>query len=251
MVSTASGYTPDELMMTALCREVQDGRLVAVGTLSPLPAAGCLLASLTHAPHARLMILGDPDLPLDRGFAQLFDMAQRGLVDVFFLSFVQLDAQCNLNLTVMGDYRRPKVRFPGGAGSPMLYHLAKRVVLFKQSHTRKDFVPKVDFATCSGWGVHLDAWQRPGRLHGIITSLAIMRVKETEEKLTIASVHPGHSPQEVVNNTGFLIEIPEKVEITEPPTEREVALLRTVVRERLAHLYPQYCKRWEQETTGA
>jgi glutaconate CoA-transferase, subunit B len=236
-------YTIDELLMTTMSREVKEGVLTAVGTLSPIPAAACILASLTTAKHARLIILGDPKSPLDRGSSQLFDMAQRGLVDLFFLSFVQMDADCNLNLTVIGNHEKPRIRFPGGAGSSMLYHMVKRIVLFKMSHTKKDFVPKVDFITCSGLGVDLNEFQRPGGPDRMITNLAVLKVNRGQKKIRLESVHLGISIQQVIENTGFEIEVPPDVPETTCPTVGELELLRTVVKERLSQIYPEYSKK--------
>jgi len=238
-------YTLDELLMTAIAREVKDGTFTAVGTLSPVPAAGCILASLTTAPHAKLIILGDSESPLDRGSSQLFDMAQRGLIDLFFLSFVQMDAECNLNLTVLGDYHKPRIRFPGGAGSAMLYHMVNKVIVFKSSHTKKYFVPKVDFITCSGFGTHLDNWQRPGGPNKIITNLATMKVERKRKKFILETVHPGISPHKVIMNTGFPVEVSSQVLETEFPTIDQLRLLRTVVRKRLEQIYPEYCRHWK------
>jgi len=240
-----SHYTIDELLMAAIAREVKDGTFTAVGTLSPVPAAGCLLASLTTAPHVKLIILGDLESPLDSGSSQFFDMAQRGLIDLFFLSFVQMDAACNLNLTVIGNYRKPRIRFPGGAGSAMLYHLVKKVIVFKTSHTQKIFVPKVDFITCSGFGIPLDNWQRPGGPNKIITSLATMKVERKRKKVILESVHPGISPHKVIINTGFPIEVPGKIPETVPPTIEQLRLLRTTVMKRLEQIYPEYCMNWK------
>lgn len=242
-------YTIDELMMAVIAREVRDGTYTAVGTLSPVPAAGCILASLTRAPRVRLIILGDPDTPLDRGSSQLFDMAQKGLVDLFFLSFVQLDAELNLNLTLIGDFKEPKVRFPGGAGSAMLYHMVKRIIIFKDSHTKRDFVPRVDFVTCSGFGTRLKEWQRPGGPYKIITNLAVMKIDGLRKKVVLESVHPGVSPQQVVKNTGFEIGVPRQVPVTIPPTQEELRLLRTEVKRRLARIYPLYSRRWASSPT--
>ncbi|MEW5912759.1 MAG: CoA-transferase [Thermodesulfobacteriota bacterium] len=236
----------DELMITALAREVRDDTYSAVGTLSPLPAAGCLLASLTSAPQVKMIMLGDPEAPLDRGSSQLFDMAQRGLIDLFFLSFVQMDAEANLNLIALGQHDRPKVRFPGGAGSSMLYHMVSRVVLFKTSHTVRDFVPRVDFVTCSGYHAPLDSWQRPGGPSKVVTPLAVLRVEREPPRIVLESVHPGVTPEQVQENTGFALDIPARTPQTPPPSVQELEMLRSQVLPRLARIYPAYAQRWRE-----
>jgi glutaconate CoA-transferase subunit B len=44
--------------------------------------------------------------------------------------------------------------------------------------------------------------------------------------MRLKSVHRGHTVEEVVENTGFELVIPDDVEETPAPTERELAVLR-------------------------
>ncbi len=247
----AAPYSIDELMITAYARQVKDGTISAVGTLSPLPAAGCLLASMTSAPGVKLILLGDPQAPLDRGSSQLFDLAQRGLLDLFFLSFVQMDAAANLNLVVLGEHDRPKVRFPGGAGSGMLYHMVNRIVLFKGTHTTRDFVPRVDFVTCSGFAAELDSWQRPGGPSKVITPLAVLAVDMEAKRIALESVHPGVTVQQVIDNTGFELHLPDDVPQTAPPTAEQLQIMRTRVMSRLSDIYPVYARKWAASLAGS
>ena len=45
-----AAYTPQELMAVLIARQVRDGETVAVGAVSPIPAAGCVLAEQTTRP---------------------------------------------------------------------------------------------------------------------------------------------------------------------------------------------------------
>ena len=59
-------------MAAVIAREVRDRETVAVGTLSPIPAAGVLLASRRHAPGATVIIINHDDhWPLDRKSTRL------------------------------------------------------------------------------------------------------------------------------------------------------------------------------------
>ncbi|MGH7418597.1 MAG: CoA-transferase, partial [Candidatus Rokuibacteriota bacterium] len=140
-------------MATVIAREVRDGETVAVGTLAPVPASGVLLAHLTHAPRARVVIMNHPDYwPFRQGSKEFYDFAQRGGFDLFFLSGGQIDRHGNLNLIAIGDAGRPHVRLPGGAGAAMLYYLPRRVVLFRTEHSPRIFVERVDHVTSPGSG---------------------------------------------------------------------------------------------------
>jgi len=153
----------------------------------------------------------------------------------------------NINLHAIGDYAKPKVRLPGGAGSSMLYYMVKKVILFKTDHTDKSFVAKVDFITSAGSSP--PSVYRPGGLHFVVTPLAILQKNTDTGYLELKSVHPGHTAEEVRSNTGF--ELPlygGEVQETNPPTAGELALLRGPVREEVAKIYPGFAKKAFGET---
>ncbi len=105
-------------MAAVIACEVRDGETVAVGTLSPIPAAGVLLARARHAPRAAVIIINHEDYwPFHNGSKEFYDFAQRGKLDLFFLSGGQIDQFGNLNLIAIGDHDHPAIRLPGGAGN--------------------------------------------------------------------------------------------------------------------------------------
>lgn len=233
-----AGYSLEELMAATISREIRDGEITAVGTLSPIPASAAYLALATHAPRARLIVLGGEPWPFYVGHKEFFDLAQRGKLDLFFLSGAQIDRQGNINLSVIGDYSRPKVRLPGGAGSGMLYYMTKRVILFKTDHTPRTFVEQVDFKTSAG--IAPPNVYRPGGPWKVVSPLCVFRFDGEAGRLVLDSIHPGVSLDEVVANTGFALDVAGDVAMTPAPNDLELKLLRTIVRERVSHLYPQF-----------
>ena len=131
----------EETMIGALAREVKDGDWAACGTLSPMPAAALWLAKLTRAPRAEVFVGGSSDWPFADQWQGFFDLAQSGRLNVFYLSGAQIDGQGNINLMAVGNYAKPKVRLPGGAGSAILAYVVERVVLFKTTHEARGLVP--------------------------------------------------------------------------------------------------------------
>jgi glutaconate CoA-transferase subunit B len=220
---------------------VRDGETVAVGTLSPVPAAGALLARFGHAPRATVIIINHPDYwPFHDGSKEFYDFAQRGKLDLFFLSGGQIDQFANLNLIAVGEHDLPRVRLPGGAGSPMLYYLARRVVLFRAEHTPRVFVERVDLVTSPGAGPPRVA--RPGGPWKALTPLALFVYHRERGRLELESLHPGVSLEEVRRATGFPLVARDPVAVTPPPTERDLALLRGPVREAVAKVYPRFAR---------
>ncbi len=51
MRTLTTDFTPDELMVVCMARQINDGEVVAQGLATPLVAAAYLLARHTHAPH--------------------------------------------------------------------------------------------------------------------------------------------------------------------------------------------------------
>ena len=234
-------FTPDELMAAVIARQVADGETVAIGANSPIPAAGCLLATHLHAPRARVIILRSQEHTPFPGGKEFFDFAQRGRLDLFFLGGIQIDAHANINLHVLGDYAQPARRFPGAFGSAVMYFVARRTILFRTEHTRRIFVPRVDFITSPG--VAPPGVRRRGGPSKVVTPLALLNFNRETELLELESVHPGHTVDEVLANTGFHLPVRPDVATTPSPTPDELSLLRGPVLDTLAGVYPQYVER--------
>lgn len=228
-------------MIGAIARLLKDGECAATGTLSPIPAAGCFLAKYTHAPEMELLVYGDPENRLSEGFHELFGLAQQGRIDVFFLSGIQIDPQGSVNLSVLGDYRRPAVRLPGGAGSSMLYAMSGRTILFANSHTRKLFVPKADFVNATGFdNTGITPWRR-GRLSHIVTPLCVMVFDPGRRQIILDYVFPGVGIDQVVENTGFDLAVADRnIPTVDPLDEACLTILRGPVQAKMRQVYPLF-----------
>lgn len=238
MPLTLSGCTPDEFLAYRISQEVRDFERTAVGTLSPVPLLGVLHAQASHAGHGKFLLLGSRETPLTEGSKELFDLAQRGKLDLFFLSGAQIDRRGNINLTCIGPYESPKVRLPGGAGSAMLYYMTRRVVLFTLSHSPRLFVEKCDFVT-SAASTPQYPWRRGGPTR-LITPLCTMEYDATVGEWRLLSLHPGVSHAEAQKETGFPL-LPESAPVTPPPSPEDVALLRARIPV-LANSYPVFAQ---------
>ena len=239
MNEKSPAYGPEELMAVLISREVRDQETVGVGMSSPVPAAGCILAEQIHAPQATIIILGSEEYyPFPAGSSELHFLAQRGELDLFFLSGVQIDRRGNINLHVIGDYEAPSLRMPGAYGSAMLYYMAHRVILFRTEHTRRTFVEKVDFITAPG--ITPDKVYREGGPTLVVTPKALMAWDKEAEEWVLSAIHSGSSLEDVKENTGVPLRPAEKLISTPPPTERELMVLRTTVRDKLRRIYPDF-----------
>jgi glutaconate CoA-transferase, subunit B len=230
-------FRDEELLADVIARLIGDVRHVAVGNASPIPATAALLARERGKgePYVSLLQSRKHNFFTD-GARELFDCAGQGRIDVFFLSGGQIDGQGNVNLVSTGDYEHPKVRFPGSFGSAYLYYVVPKVILFRTEHSRRTLVPKVDFISAPG--VSEAKIYRPGGPIALVTNRCLFNF--VDGRFILASVHPGHTVEEVVENTGFDFERPGSVQETPAPTPETLKLMREVIAPQLAEVYPQF-----------
>lgn len=226
-------YQVSDIMICAMARLIHNGENVFHGVSSHMPMLAVMLAKALHAPEAvYLNIPGGVD-PKPKNLekytsagaelfqqaaaifplAEVFDLSMRGRLDVAFLSGIQFDKTGNVNASVIGDYHKPKVRMPGGAGSAVLIPTAKRAIIWRTKHDKRTFVEKVDFVTTRG------------NIDRIVTPLCIFKYENGE--LLLDTIHPTSNLQEVIDNTGFEVKY-RSIEYTPLPSKEELAILRRI-----------------------
>ena len=235
-------FRPEELLADAIMRLIGEVRHVAVGNASPIPALAALTLRERGGGRPYVSLLGSRrHMFFTDGGRELFDCAGQGRVDVFFLSGGEIDGEGNINLVSIGDYDQPNVRFPGSFGSGYLYYVVPKVILFRLEHSRRTLVPKVSFISAPGGNepnVH-----RTGGPVGLITNRCLFAFDRARKRFTLASVHPGHTVEEIVENTGFDFDRPGHVPVTPTPSAETLTLMREVVAPQLAEVYPQFAQR--------
>ncbi len=243
-------YNMTEMMICAAANILEDGKTVAVGTGAPCAAA--MLAQKINSPN--LMIAFEAGgmaprlsrMPISVGDSGTFYMADyagsmaemmttcaRGLIDYAFLGGAQIDPYGNLNSTSVGDYNKPKVRFPGSGGANDFASLCWRTIIMTV-HNKSRFVEKVEFLTSPGYlggeGEREKAGLPPGTgPYKIITDLAILGYGEKSRRLRVESLHPGVTLEKVQENTGFPLEVADEVTVTPEPTSEALKVLREQV----------------------
>ena len=121
--------------------------------------------------RVRIVVLGSREHNFfTNGAVELFDCAAQGRVDAFFLGGGQIDGQANINLVGTGDYPTSDVRWPGSFGSAFLYYVVPRVILFREEHSPRVFVDKVDFISAPGTS---EGIVRNGGPYALLTGLAL------------------------------------------------------------------------------
>ena len=234
---------PEELLAVTLARLILDpaappARHIAVGAASPIPAAACwLVRKMGHDVRLSLLHRRSGN-PFTEGSRELFDLAGQGRIDLFFLGGGQIDGQANLNLVGTGAWPGRTARFPGSFGSAYMYMMTPRTILFREEHSRRVLVPRVDIVSAAG--VSPPGVFRRGTAQALVTGRCVFGFDGGG--FTLVSVHPGQTSGNVREHTGFDYaggEAPETI----GPSAGELALLRGPVRAEMAETYPDFCAR--------
>jgi glutaconate CoA-transferase subunit B len=244
-------YTLMELMVCAAAHLLEDGKTALIGTGAPLAAA--MLAQKTHAPNLIILFEAGSMAPIleklpisvagsstqthalvHSTMDDIMESCQRGMVDYSFLGGAQIDQYGNLNSTMIGDdYAHPKVRLPGSGGANDLASLCWQTVTIIP-HTRRKFVPRVDFLTTPGYlsgpgareAAGLPANTGPFR---VLSTLGVMGFDPRSKRMQVLSLHPGVTRQDVIDNTSFEMLFADEISVTHEPSDAELRILREQV----------------------
>ena len=253
----SQSYTPNEMMTVAAARALRNEDVCFVGIGAP--SAACNLARNTHAPQITLIyesgtIATKPNvLPLSIGDGELCDTAlttvpvpemfrywlQGGRMTVGFLGGAQIDRFANLNTTVVGDYHKPKVRLPGGGGAPEIATNCHEIFII-MAMGKRAFVDKLPFITSMGHGptgrerrALCVKSKGPTRL---ITDLCLFEPDPETQEMTVVSIHPGVTREQIIENCGWTPSFAAHVVETRAPDSKELEVLRDIqARTKAAH----------------
>lgn len=243
-------YTPQELIAASASRLLSDRRVVFAGVGMPLLAS--VLAKSLHAPHLTIVLEGGiigpqmqpGELPISTNemraarrsmmltdIVDIFLFAQRGFFDYGFLGTAQIDKFGNINTTVIGEFKDPKVRLPGTGGANDIISSCRQVFVVT-THEARRFVEQVDFVTSPGYlqggSSRQDAGLIFGRVERVVTDLGIMDFHPESKRMRLRQLQPGVEVEQVQASTGFELIVEGPVEHAPPPTSQELEVLRSI-----------------------
>ena len=219
-------YAKEELLACVIARLLAGSRHAAIGASSPIPATGAFLHR--HAdPSFRVSLQQRRSAnPFTEGSRELFDLAGQGRIDTFFLGGAQIDGEGAINLVSAGGKR-----FPGSFGSAYMYAVIPNTILFREEHSRRTLVTKVEFASARG------------APKALLTGKALFSWQGQHRRFRLESVHPGVNAEEVRESTGFDYDAAQQAGVTPAPSAEELALLRGPVASEIARNYPEFARR--------
>ena len=254
MTTSTPGYTASELLAVMSARLLRDGQVVFAGVGIPLLAA--TLAQGLHAPGLTILFEGGvigafiepgklPPSTNEQRCTRRANMVlsstdvllllQRGYIDIGFMGGAQIDQYGNLNSSFIGEPEHPATRLPGTGGGNDIASLTQMIVAMK--HEKRRFVSRADFVTSPGFLFGEESRREAGLIAGgiyrVVTDFGIFGFDDHSKRMQLLALHQGITADQVRANTGFELLVATDLEVTDTPTEHELAVLRHLDPDRL------------------
>ncbi|MFQ5987344.1 MAG: CoA-transferase subunit beta [Dehalococcoidia bacterium] len=275
MTTYATSFAEREFQVCVVSHLVEDGRTYWVAAGGG-PMYAVLLAQRVHAPNAVYVtedgiIAALPKLPLDplmsvvssrpayralmwTGMNTIGDHCSVGYMDYGILNTLQIDPYGNINSTWLGSYLVNGRRVTGPGGADSIAAMCWRTILMLD-HQRRKFVPRVDFISSAGYldgapgareRVGLPRDTGPWR---VVTNWAVFDFEEKTRHMRLIAVAPFVTVEQVLEEMSFEPLMADSIEVLEPPTEEELAILRTEldVRGQFMDASPRWVERRGEE----
>ena len=245
-----TNYTNREMQAISIAKSISDGQIAIVGT--GLPLIGAALAKRIYAPNCTLIVesglmdCAPIEVPRSVGDIRLMAhcavqwpnvryvgfQANEWLHDtsrmVAFIGGAQIDAYGNVNSTCIGDYHNPVTRFTGSGGANGIATFVNTIIMMQ--HEKRRFMDKIDYVTRAGWidgpdgraKVGLPANRGPQM---VVTDRGIMKFDEQTKRMYLYGYYETSSPEDIIENTGFEIDVSKAVKI-DPPTPDIIKIIR-------------------------
>ncbi|HWD03672.1 MAG TPA: CoA-transferase [Amycolatopsis sp.] len=240
-----TGFTVEEQVISVLA-QIYRGEVIAVGATVSADLAARLAKAL-YAPEIVLMaggsMAGYDCAPTPKGlndewisstssvrgsdWIETFDLISAGKYAIC-MGPVQIDRTGSCNISVLGDWRKPKVAMIGSRGIPDDLVRLSELTFHVRKHNPRALVGQVDFRCGLGFGPERE---RIGLGSGVprmlVTDLGVFDFDRGGAGMRVRSLHPGVSLEEVARATGFEV-LPHEgaVPVTPAPTEEELHWIR-------------------------
>jgi glutaconate CoA-transferase subunit B len=122
-----------------------------------------------------------------------------------------------------------------------MYMMTPRIILFREEHSPRVLVEKVD--AISAPGVSPPGVFRRGHAQALVTGRCVFTFHPERARFSLASTHAGETVESVRAATGFDFDVEGEVPETPAPSAQELALLRGAVCDEMLETYPEFCAR--------
>ena len=242
---TSTDYTVEEQVICVLA-QIYRGEVIAVGATASADIA-TRLAKALYAPEIVLMaggsMAGYDCAPTPKGlndewiarqsslrgsdWIETFDLISAGKYAIC-MGPAQVDQYGSCNISVLGDWHRPKVQLIGSRGIPDDQARLDHITFHVRNHNPRSIVAKVDFRSGVGYGPDRDvAGLTTGDIAMLVTNLGVFDFDRDGAGMRIRTLHAGVTVDDVQDATGFEVLVPDgEIPRTTPPTAEELIWIR-------------------------
>lgn len=241
----AATFSLAELMVVAAARAFShDGEVLATG-IGALPRLAASLSMLSDnsdlmMTDSQAWLLSTPNPISGRqagqsqpqecwmGFSRIFDNVWSGRRHAM-VGPTQIDRFGQANISALGGtYQQPKIQMLGVRGFPG-NSISHANSFFVPAHSKRVFVEgECDVVASIGYnparlpkGYQLDDID----IRLVVTNLCVMDFGGKNHTARLLSLHPGVSLQEVLDNTGFELQVDGEPAVTAAPTAEQLRLI--------------------------
>ena len=236
-------YSLAELCICAAAETFRGDGERMITSIGLVPRLAASLAKLTFEPglmmtEGEAYLVSEPVPVGPRGdykpkieglmtYEKVFTIISRGYRHAM-VTPVQVDQYGQMNISIVGDYEKPKTALLGVRGYPG-NTISNANSMFVPSHDTRTFVAgEVDMV--GGIGYNPARWPNGIKpefldLRRIVSNLAVMDFKGDNHAIRVISLHPGVTFAEVQDNTGFALEQAAALGTTPAPQAQQLAVL--------------------------
>ncbi len=239
---SSSEATRSDVCALAVAECFRNDGEILVSAMGTTPSLGARLAKATFEPNLlmtdgfnlllrRALPLGtkptDEDVEGWMPFGSVFETLWWGRRHVM-MGASQIDRFGNQNIACIGQWQHPKAQLLGVRGAPgnTINHTTSYWI---SNHNTRVFVPSVDMVSGVGYDRAASLGKASSRFHEIrrvVTNLGVFDFNTPDHRMRLVSVHPGVGVDQVRENTGFELAVPDRVDTTAVPTPDQLAALR-------------------------
>jgi glutaconate CoA-transferase subunit B len=225
-----------------LGKVIEDEQVVIVGT--GLPLVGACLAKKYLTPNCSLIVeagltdCNPIDIPRSVSDIRFMDHCSVQWPPYRYLGFqsnewlhksnrliafiggAEIDPYGNVGSTCVGNYFKPKLRLPGSGGANGISTFCNTVIAMQ--HQKRRFIEKVEYITSPGWidgpdgrserGLPADRGPRM-----VVSERGVMKFDEETKRMYLYGYFPMSSPEDILENTGFVMDVSRAIPLEEPP----------------------------------
>ncbi|HZQ84135.1 MAG TPA: CoA-transferase, partial [Acidimicrobiales bacterium] len=139
----------------------------------------------------------------------------------------QIDRFGNQNIACIGPWAKPKAMLLGVRGGPgnTVNHPTSYWI---PNHSTRSFVPHVDCVSGVGYDRVPKGAEPFHEIRRVVSNLGVFDFETPDHSMRLRSVHPGVTVDEIVEATGFELNVPDDVPESRPPTDEELKVIESL-----------------------